>query len=357
MISGLLFNRTKLTGSFNKMKNSIWLGKNGPMLIAEIGGNHEGNFEYAKKLTKLAIKSGVDVVKFQIYTGNTLVNKVISPSRHEHFKKFQLKKDQHIYLAEMCRRNGVKYLASVWDQQALEWIDKYLDFYKIGSGDLTCFPLIKKLAKKGKPIILSTGLSTLREVNQTIKFLIKQNKKYKLKNNLSILQCTSSYPTPDKEANLNVIKILKKNNSITPGYSDHTIGSLALKIAYSLGAEILEFHFTDTRKNKIFRDHKVSLTPNETVDLIKDLKKINELQGSGVKKPTKSEVKSNHIISFRRGVFLNKDYMKGQKILEKDLVFLRPNVGLDSRNYKKIIGKKVKINIKKLKKINLIKHV
>lgn len=338
------------------MKNSIWSGKNGPLLIAEIGGNHEGNFRYAKKLTKLAIKSGVDVVKFQIYTGDTLVNKTESPARNKHFKKFQLSKNQHIHLAKICKKNGVKYLASVWDQDALNWIDKYLDFYKIGSGDLTCFPLIEKFAKRGKPIILSSGLSTIKEINQTIKFLVKNNRKYKSKKNLAVLQCTSSYPTEDKDSNLNVIKTLLKNNSITPGYSDHTTGSLALKIAYSLGAKVLEFHFTDTRKNKIFRDHKASLTPTETTELIKDIKRINELLGSELKKPTRSEIKSQHIISFRRAVFLNRDYLKGQVIRKKDLLFLRPNVGLDSRDFKKIIGKKTKANIKKLQQISLKKH-
>ena len=290
-----------------KNKNSIWQGRHGPLLIAEIGGNHEGNFSYAKKLTKLAIKSEVDVVKFQIYTGDTLVNKLQSPSRNEHFKKFQLSEEQHIYLAKMCKNSGVKYLSSIWDVKALNWIDKYLDFYKIGSGDLTCFPIIEKFAKRGKPIILSTGLSNINEVYQAIKFLIKKNPKYKLKKNLSILQCTSMYPTKDEEANLNVIKTLSKFKNITPGYSDHTSGSLALKTAYSLGAQVLEFHFTDTRKNKTFRDHKVSLTSKETLELIKDIKKIKKLLGSEVKQPTKEEIKSDHIKSFRRALYLNKD--------------------------------------------------
>ena len=97
------------------MKKTNFLGKNGPLLIAEIGGNHEGDFEYAKKLTKLAIKSNVDVIKFQLYSGSTLVNQLISPDRFKHFKKFELTKKQHIYLAEMCLNSGIKYLSSVWD--------------------------------------------------------------------------------------------------------------------------------------------------------------------------------------------------------------------------------------------------
>lgn len=335
------------------MLNNIWKGKNGPLLIAEIGGNHEGSFDYAKKLTKLAIKSKVDVIKFQIYTGDTLVNKIYSPDRNKHFKKFQLSKDQHIYLAKMCKKNGVKYLSSIWDLKSLEWIDKYLDFYKIGSGDLTCYPIIKEFAKRGKPIILSSGLSKMEELYKTINFLIKQNSKYKSKENLSVLQCTSTYPTLDNETNLDVINSISKNKNVTPGYSDHTIGNLALKIAYSMGAQVLEFHFTDTRKNKTFRDHKVSLTSQETIELIYDINRIRKLKGSSIKKPTKNEIKTKHIKTFRRAVFLNKDCPKGYRIKEKDLIALRPNIGLDSRNYKKIIGKKLKRKIKKLEKLTI----
>ena len=339
------------------MRKTNFLGKNGPLLIAEIGGNHEGDFEYAKKLTKLAIKSNVDVIKFQIYSGGTLVNQLISPDRFKHFKKFELTKKQHIYLAEMCLNSGIKYLSSVWDIEALKWLDKYLDFYKVGSGDLTAYPIIKEFAKRGKPIILSTGLSDLKEVNGTTNFLKGINKKYNSCNFLAILQCTSSYPTVDHEANLRSIYNFTNNKNITAGYSDHTIGNLALKSAYSMGAQILEFHFTDTRKNKNFRDHKVSLTLSETKELITDLKRIKSFLGTKNKKPTLSEIKSKHITSFRRGVYLNKDLEKGKVIKESDLVYLRPNVGIDARNYKSIIGKKVKKRINKLEKLIIKKNV
>ena len=170
------------------------------------------------------------------------------------------------------------------------------------------------------------------------------------------MQCTSSYPTNDNEANLLAITNFTKKN-ITAGYSDHTIGSLALKSAYTLGAQILEFHFTDTRKNKRFRDHKVSLTLSETEELIIDLKRIRSFLGTKIKKPTSSEIESNHVISFRRGVYLNKNLDKGNIIKENDLVCLRPNVGIDARDYKKIIGRKLKKNIKKFEKLILEKNV
>ena len=196
-----------------------WQGKYGPLLIAEIGGNHEGNFNYAKKLTRQAIKSGVDVIKYQLYTGDGIVNKKISPERNKHFKKFELTKQQHIQLAKMCINAGVQYNASIWDLEMIEWIDKYIKFYKIGSGDLTAYPIIKEFAKRGKPILLSTGLSDLDEIKSTLNFIRKTNSIYKRKNMIAIMQCTSMYPCNDDDVNLNVIDNLKKSFNLNIGYS------------------------------------------------------------------------------------------------------------------------------------------
>ena len=151
------------------MTSKNFKGKHGPLLIAEIGGNHEGDFEYAKKLTNLAIESDVDYIKFQLYFGNTIVNPLEGPEKNKHFKKFQLSKIQYIKLAEMCLDNEVKFLASVWDESIFEWINPYMSIYKIGSGDLTAYNLIKKIVDFRKPIILSTGLSELSEILDTIR--------------------------------------------------------------------------------------------------------------------------------------------------------------------------------------------
>jgi len=334
-------------------KKSFWKGKHGPLLIAEIGGNHEGDFSYAKKLTKLAISTGVDVIKFQIYSGSGLVSRVESKKRFEHFRKFELSKDQHIEIANMCKKAKVIYLASVWEESCLNWIDRYLKFYKIGSGDLTAYPILSQLAKRDKPIILSTGLSTLKEIKNTIKFLRQQNKKYKQENYLALLQCTSSYPTDDREVNLNVINTLKQSTNLPVGYSHHNKGDLALIAAYLMGAQILEFHFTDTRKRKTFRDHKISLNPQETKELISKIKKINLIKGKSIKKPTQNEIKSKHIQSFRRALYLNRDLKKGQIIKKEFITCLRPNKGIDARNYKKIVGKKLKNNISAFEKLKL----
>ena len=333
-------------------QKTFWKGKHGPLLIAEIGGNHEGNFSYAKKLTKLAISTGVDVIKFQIYSGSGLVSHVESKKRFEHFRKFELSKEQHIEIANMCKKANVIYLASVWEESSLNWIDRYLKFYKIGSGDLTAYPILSQLAKRDKPIILSTGLSTLKEIKNTIKFLRQQNKKYKQENYLALLQCTSSYPTDDREVNLNVINTLKQSTNLPVGYSHHNKGDLALITAYLMGAQILEFHFTDTRKRKTFRDHKISLNPQETKELISKIKKINLIKGKSIKKPTQNEIKSKHIQSFRRALYLNKNLKKGDIVKAEDIVSLRPMEGISSIFYEKLINKKLKVNLKKNQKLD-----
>lgn len=315
-------------------------GKHGPLLIAEIGGNHEGDFEYAKKLAQLAIDSDVDYVKFQIYTGDTLVSKLESPDRNKHFKKFELGKKEHRYLAEMVTEAGIKYTSSVWDIDAMEWIDEYITLYKIGSGDLTAYPVLKKTAEKGKPMIISTGLSTEEEVLDAVQYIQSVNDIYKDKNFLSVLQCTSMYPINPSDAHLNVMESFKNKTGLTIGYSDHTEGSKALFYAVAMGAEVLEFHFTDNRDGKVFRDHKVSLTPGEITELIQEVKLIKAYQGDPQKKPTQIELDNGHELSFRRAVYPSRDIKAGEVMSEENLTVLRPNHGIDAREFGQLLGKK-----------------
>lgn len=327
---------------------SCWQGKYWPYLIAEIGGNHEGNFEYAKRLTDMACKSGVDAVKFQIYTGDTLVSYVEEPERNAHFKRFELKPEEYISLAKLCLSHGVEFTASVWDMSALEWIDPYMNFYKIGSGDLTAYPILKRIVSIGKPIILSTGLSTLDEVRATVDYIQSIDNRYTNKNFLALLQCTSMYPIPDEDANLKVMDMFRKEFQLTVGYSNHTVGVDAVEIAVAMGAEIIEMHFTDTREGQSFRDHQVSFTCEEIKLLIDKIRKIKTLQGSMVKEPTKSEIEAEHVNSFRRAVYPVKDLPAGKILTEDVITVLRPNQGIDARDYAKLIGERLKKDIVEL---------
>ncbi|ELP5730608.1 N-acetylneuraminate synthase family protein [Vibrio vulnificus] len=317
-----------------------FVGKHGPLLIAEIGGNHEGNFEYAKKLTQLAIESDSDFVKFQMYSGNSLVNPVESPERHKHFKKFELSREQYIELAKMVTDAGKRFMASIWDLKMIDWVDEYNPVYKIGSGDLLAWPLLKSVSLRGKPIILSTGLATEEEVVSAVKYIRTCNPLYNDPAYLSVLQCTSMYPIPKSAANLDVMLRLNEITGATMGYSDHTEGVDALKVATTMGAKVLEFHFTDQREGKLFRDHKVSLTKDEVLDLIEYIKMVNTLKGDRVKKPVAIEIDNGHVESFRRAIYPSRPISKGQTITEDDIVVLRPSHGLSSRYYDDVIGKK-----------------
>lgn len=329
-----------------------FIGKNKVYLIAEIGGNHEGNFEYAKRLTTLACESGVDAVKFQIYTGDTLVSPLEDFERNKHFKKFELSNDQYIKLAEICHSFDVHFTSSVWDESAINWINKYMAFYKIGSGDLTAYPLLNRIATIGKPIVLSTGLSTFEEVKASVKFIQEINTIYTNKESLAILQCTSMYPISIQDANLKVMHEYKSEFGLSVGYSDHTEGNRVVKQAINLNADVIEFHFTDNRKGKTFRDHKVSFTKNEVIDLIKYIREVDSINGSGKKTPLKSEIDSGHTTSFRRAIYPAKNLQKGEILSENNLTILRPNHGIDARNYYKIIGRRIKRDIQKFEKLD-----
>lgn len=331
--------------------NKNFKGKYGPLLIAEIGGNHEGDFEYAKKLTQLAISTNVDFIKFQLYTGDTLVSKIESPVRNQHFKKFELSKEQHIEIAKMVTDAGIGYMASVWDEEMMDWIDEFMPIYKVGSGDLTAYPVLKTIAKKGKPIIISTGLAREEEVLEAVDFLRMVNPMYQDSDQLAILQCTSMYPIAKSDANLLVMSRLKKFTGATIGYSDHTEGMAALKLAYAMGAEVLEFHFTDTREGKEFRDHKVSLTPSEVSLLIDEIQEINILKGDSEKKPLAIEIDNDHHKSFRRAVYPKVDLKKGTILTEENLTTLRPLSGIDAREYHSVLGKTLNRDVKMHEKL------
>ena len=314
--------------------------------IAEIGGNHEGDFTHAEELVRLAIDSGADAVKFQLYTGNTLVSRVENPDRNEHFKKFELSQDQYFALAEMCCHAGRGFMASVWDADMLEWIDPYLSIHKVGSGDLTCYPMIRRLVATGKPIILSTGLSTLDEVRDTVSFVESLDASYISHRKLALLHCTSSYPTPDEDANLNAMASLRDAFGLVVGFSDHTLGPDAVEAAVAMGAEIIEKHFTDKREGKTFRDHQVSLTRDEVQALLTKLRRIEVLKGSSEKSLTPSERAAGHHVSFRRSVYAACSIAAGEIFTEENLTVLRPAHGISATRFGDVLGNVAKRDLK-----------
>jgi len=311
----------------------------GVFVIAEIGGNHEGDFNQARKLMHLAIDAGADAVKFQVYSGDTLVNMEEDPARVIHFDRYALSDDEYIRLAKECISLGADFNASIWNERQIELLNPYMSFYKVGSGDLTAYPLLKIIVKKKKPIVLSTGLATMGDISKTIDFICSLDSTYKKTGMISILQCTSMYPIPDEDANLNVIRTLQNEFSYPIGYSDHTEGVTAVNMAMTLGAKIIEVHFTDNREGKVFRDHKVSFTPNELKEIKRISRNMTLLLGDGYKRPMASEIQNGHVSSFRRALYPARNISKGEVIQESYLVALRPMHGISADSLENIIGK------------------
>lgn len=307
-------------------------------IIAEIGGNHEGDFGYAKALAELAISSKADVIKFQIYTGDSLVNKKVDPARAAHFDRFALSIDQYKELAEMIRRGGKVFNASIWDWDLYKEFRDYLTFIKIGSGDLTAYPLLEKLAQEPKPMIVSTGLSTLVEIGDMLSFLASRGRDLGA-GEVALMQCTSMYPIDDGEANLSVIGLLKEEFGVPVGYSDHTTGQDAAYYSYAFGAQFVEVHFTDNPENKQFRDHKVSFTPAQIDDLAQNIARMKVLAGNRVKEPTASEIANGHLESFRRALYPARAIGKGERIAADMLVAQRPAKGIAASAYQELLGK------------------
>jgi N-acetylneuraminate synthase/N,N'-diacetyllegionaminate synthase len=319
----------------------IFRGAHGPWLIAELGGNHEGDFESALRLTDLAVEAGADAVKFQVYYGDTLVSEVESPDRNAHFKRFELTQDQHLELARRVRSAGRAYVASVWDLAAFDWIDPVIDAYKIGRGDLTAPLFLRAAAATGKPLILSTGLSDIAEVAWAVEVVRSANPAYRDPSRLAVLQCTSMYPIADADVRLSVMRSLSEL-SVTVGYSDHTIGRRALEVAAAMEADVLEFHFTDCKQGRSFRDHQLSLDSDDVGDLIRALDEIRILKGTPVKEPLNIEIANEHVHSFRRAVYPARDIAVGEVLGNENLCLLRPNSGIDAREYDDLVGRRAR---------------
>ena len=318
-----------------------------PFIIAEIGGNHEGSLDYAKDLLIQAAEAGADAVKFQTYFPDKIVSKVEDPNRHKHFSKFSLPIDNYFELADLAKEHNVIFMSSIWDSESFKALDSLISIHKIGSGDLTNYPLIKEIISTGKPLIISTAMSSLKEVEDTISFIEKTQPRYSDSNKLGILQCVAMYGEPqDHYANLDVIpSFLEKFPNHTIGYSDHTVGNFAANIAVALGAKILEIHFTDD-KSRDFRDHHISITKEELIELKKNILTTQALRGSIEKKPVKDIETTERIFEFRRSCYLKHDCKSGDEITAENLTTLRPNKGIDSRDYFRLLGKKLLVNKK-----------
>lgn len=318
-------------------------------VIAEIGVNHNGNLQKAYQLILKAKQAGADAVKFQTFKTENLLLKNTQKAKYQiknskdkenqfdMLKKLEISYEFQKKLFLFSKKKKIDFISSPFDLESIDFLKKLkLKYLKIPSGEITNIPYLKKIAKIRNKKILSTGCSEVLEIENALKILIKNGTP---KKNIILLHCNSSYPTPLEDVNLNSIKYLQKKFNITVGFSDHTIGIDIPIAAASLGAEIIEKHFTLNKRLK-GPDHKVSLSPNEFKNMVLSIRNIEKAFGNFDKKVTKSEYNNKYII--RKSIFANLNIAKGDFFTEKNLITKRPGYFTSSAKWNNLIGKKSK---------------
>lgn len=321
-------------------------------IIAEAGVNHNGSLETAKKLAYIAKDAGADIVKFQTFNVSALVtteaqmapyqidNVGMETSQFQMLHGLMLTKEDFRVLKKYCDEIEIGFLSTPFDIDSIDFLDEIgCGKWKIPSGEITNYPYLVKIAKTGKPIIMSTGMSSLCEVTEALRVL-REN----LSGEVTLLHCTTDYPARYDEVNLKAMTTLKNETGLEVGYSDHTLGTEVSIAAVSLGATVIEKHFTLSRSME-GPDHRASLEPNELKQLVKQIRNIEQAIGSGVKEITLSE--RENIVIARKSIVAKRDIIKGETFSEFNLTTKRPGSGINPMRWLNIIGLKAKRNYKK----------
>lgn len=326
-------------------------------IIAEIGVNHNGNINLAKDMVLAAKDSGADAVKFQTYSAELLVapgtpkvkyQEETSLSGETHFemlKKLELSRDDHLVLYEFCKANDINFLSTPYDVESAKFLKKLgVNFFKTASADIIDLPLHEYIASTKIPSIIASGMATMQEIENVIKIYQDKNN-----NDFIVLHCVSNYPCSDSSLNLKVIKDIKKKFNCSVGYSDHSIGHLAAVIAVSNGAKLVEKHFT-INKSLPGPDHKASSSPKEFKELVKNIRRAEEILGNSVKCMQKEEQEMSKVS--RKSIFLSKNLKKDSVIEISNLSLMRPGDGILANEIKNICGMKLNKDLKKGKKLS-----
>lgn len=316
------------------------------LIIAEAGVNHNGSINLAKQLIRVAKDSGADVVKFQTFKAETLVTvtaekagyqKITTGADESQFdmlRKLELRYEDHQILINYCREVGIAFMSTPFDLESINFLNSLdMPFFKIPSGEITNFPYLQKVGGLGKKVILSTGMSTLDEVEAAIKVLKENGLKHA---DLTVLHCTSQYPAPFENINLNAIKTMRDHLQCPVGYSDHSLGIEVSLAAVALGATVIEKHFT-LDKNLPGPDHKASLEPQELKAMISAIRNIEKALGSDLKTPSAEEKEVAKVA--RKSLVTKKAIKKGEAFSIENMTTKRPGVGISPMRWKEFIGK------------------
>ncbi len=314
------------------------------IIIAEVGVNHNGSLKMAKELVDVAKACGADIVKFQTARLDSLVSKAaymadyqkknvgFEVSQKEMLSKLLLSFDNFVELADYCKQKGIEFLSTPFDIESIFFLNKLQDKWKVPSGEITNYPYLVEIGKTNKPVILSTGMADVDEIADALAVL----KKYGT-TDITLMHCTTDYPAPIKDVNLNSMNTLKERFGFPVGYSDHTSGIEIDLAAVAMGATIIEKHFTLDR-NLSGPDHKASLEPDELKAMIDGIRKVELALGSKEKLPSEAE-KKNRLVA-RKSIVAKRSIKADEVFSEDNITTKRPGTGINPMRWNEVIGKK-----------------
>jgi N-acetylneuraminate synthase/N,N'-diacetyllegionaminate synthase len=323
------------------------------IIIAEAGVNHNGSMKNALKLIDIAKNAGANYIKFQTFLTDLNVSKNspladyqknhTAKNQYDLVKKLELSFEDFTDIQNYCKQKEIGFLSTGFDAPSINYLDSLeVDFFKIPSGEITNKPYLEMIALKKRPIILSTGMANIQEVNVALSILLSSGL---TKNDITVLHCNTEYPTPMEDVNLKAMLHIQREFGVKVGYSDHTLGIEVPIAAVALGAEVIEKHFTLDRTLP-GPDHNASLEPDELKQMIKSIRNIEKaISGNGLKEPSKSEQKN--IVIARKSIHLKNDLNKDHVLGIEDIIMRRPGNGISPMDIDKVIGKKTNTNLLK----------
>lgn len=316
------------------------------LIIAEAGVNHNGSLDLARQLIDAAAAAGVDYVKFQTFRADKLVTRTArqaayqsrnlghgEESQYTMLKRLELSPDDHRALIDHCNTKGVRFFSTAFDLESIAFLDSLgLPLWKVPSGEITNFPYLRAIGLTGKPVILSTGMATLDEIEAAVGVLTRFGTP---RNGITLLHCTTEYPAPKDQVNLRAMQTMHERFGLPVGYSDHTEGIEIPVAAVAMGATVIEKHFTLDRSLP-GPDHKASLEPDELTAMVRQIRAVESALGNGVKEPTPAE--RPNIPIARKSIVAATAIQRGELFTEENLTAKRPGTGLSPMLWESVVG-------------------
>lgn len=318
-------------------------------VVAEIGLNHEGSYDKAKELVRLAAAAGADAVKLQSFTPERYAARA-QTERLDRLRRFGLDASAHAALAEEARSCGISFFSSALSEDWAEPLGRIASAIKIASGDLTFEPVVRAATATGRPIVISTGAGDVEEIDRTVSWVRDEADRHQIPSRLVLLHCVSAYPAPPDECNLLSIPYMAARYDLPIGYSHHALEQEPCLAAVALGACVIEVHFTDRKEGREFRDHELSLEPGELERLVGRLHLVHRSRGHWGKgvQPAEREGRS----AMRKGIVAARDIPAGTEIMPSDLMFARPATGFDASRFEELLGRRLNRRLKYGESVN-----